>query len=102
MPEPVCPWLSEYGVLVVNTNTAGHMEIAGVPLALARAAELARVLVPPRISFASQSPLPQEAARRLAEMRAVNQLPDPVPPMRASIQGRVPTTADEVRQHMVT
>jgi [acyl-carrier-protein] S-malonyltransferase len=106
--EAICAEVAEHGLLVVaNTNTADQMVISGELPALDKAVELcrgrgARAVVPLRISIASHSPLMQEAAMRLAEVLAAIQLRDPVTPMMASIQGRILTTADDIRQHMVT
>ena len=106
--EAICEEVAEHGLLVVaNTNTADQVVISGELPALDQAVELcrergARAVVPLRISIASHSPLMQEAAMRLAEVLAAIQLRDPVTPMMASIQGRILTTAEDIRQHMVT
>src|SRR5262249_19191000 len=62
----------------------------------------ARAVVPLRITIASHSPLMQQAALQLANVIASLELKDPVTPMMASIQGRILTTAEDIRQHMVT
>jgi len=104
--EAICAEVVEHGLLVVaNTNTADQMVISGELTALDRAVELsrqqgARAVVPLRISIASHSPLMQQAAMQLAELIASLQLRDPVTPMVANIQGRILTTAEEIRQHM--
>jgi [acyl-carrier-protein] S-malonyltransferase len=106
--EAICAESGEHGLIVVaNTNTADQMVISGELPALDRAVELARergarAVVPLRISIASHSPLMQQAALQLANVLASIELRDPVTPMMASIQGRILTTADDIRQHMVT
>jgi [acyl-carrier-protein] S-malonyltransferase len=106
--EAICAEAGEHGLIVVaNTNTADQMVISGELPALDRAVELARergarAVVPLRISIASHSPLMQQAALQLANVIAAIELRDPVTPMMASIQGRILTTADDIRQHMVT
>jgi [acyl-carrier-protein] S-malonyltransferase len=106
--EAICADAAELGLIVVaNTNTADQMVISGELPALDRAVELARergarAVVPLRISIASHSPLMQQAALQLAEVLAAIQLRDPVTPMMASIQGRILTTAEDIRQHMVS
>jgi [acyl-carrier-protein] S-malonyltransferase len=106
--EAICEEAGALGLIVVaNTNTSEQMVISGELPALDRAIELcrergARAVVPLRISIASHSPLMQQAAMQLAEVIAALQLRDPVTPMMASIQGRILTTADDIRQHMVT
>lgn len=106
--EGICAEVAEHGLIVVaNTNTADQMVISGELSALDRAVELcrargARAVVPLRISIASHSPLMQQAAMQLAEVIAALQLRDPVTPMMASIQGRILTSAEEIRQHMVS
>jgi len=104
--EAICAEAGQHGLIVVaNTNTADQMVISGELTALDRAVELARqkgarAVVPLRISIASHSPLMQHAAMQLAELIASLQLRDPVTPMVANIQGRILTTAEEIRQHM--
>ncbi len=106
--DAICAEASEHGLIVVaNTNTADQMVISGELSALDRAVELAReagarAVVPLRISIASHSPLMQQAAMQLAEVIAALQLRDPVTPMVANIQGKILTTADDIRQHMVS
>jgi [acyl-carrier-protein] S-malonyltransferase len=106
--EAICAESGEHGLIVVaNTNTADQMVISGELPALDRAVALARergarAVVPLRISIASHSPLMQQAALQLANVIASIELRDPVTPMMASIQGRILTTADDIRQHMVT
>jgi [acyl-carrier-protein] S-malonyltransferase len=106
--EAICIEAGAQGLIVVaNTNTADQMVISGELPALDRAVELARergarAVVPLRISIASHSPLMQQAALQLANVLASIELRDPVTPMMASIQGRILTTADDIRQHMVT
>ena len=106
--ETIVSEAGERGLIVIaNTNTADQMVISGELSALDRAVELcreakARAVVPLRISIASHSPLMQEAAMRLAEIIAALQLRDPVTPMVANIQGRILTTAEDIRQHMAT
>jgi [acyl-carrier-protein] S-malonyltransferase len=106
--DAICNEAAAHGLIVVaNTNTADQMVISGELTALDRAVELARqqgarAVVPLRISIASHSPLMQQAAMQLAELIASLQLRDPVTPMVANIQGRILTTADEIRQHMVS
>jgi [acyl-carrier-protein] S-malonyltransferase len=106
--EAICAEAGEHGLIVVaNTNTADQMVISGELPALDRAVELARergarAVVPLRISIASHSPLMQQAALQLANVIASIELRDPVTPMMASIQGRILTTAEDIRQHMVT
>jgi [acyl-carrier-protein] S-malonyltransferase len=106
--EEICAEAGEHGLIVVaNTNTADQMVISGELPALDRAVELsrergARAVVPLRITIASHSPLMQQAALQLANVLASIELRDPVTPMMASIQGRILTTADDIRQHMVT
>lgn len=106
--EAICAESGEHGLIVVaNTNTADQMVISGELPALDRAVELARergarAVVPLRISIASHSPLMQQAALQLANVIASIELRDPVTPMMASIQGRILTTAEDIRQHMVT
>jgi [acyl-carrier-protein] S-malonyltransferase len=106
--EAICAEAGALGLIVVaNTNPAEQMVISGELPALDRAIELcrgrgARAVVPLRISIASHSPLMQHAAMQLAEVIAALQLRDPVTPMMASIQGRILTTAEDIRQHMVT
>jgi [acyl-carrier-protein] S-malonyltransferase len=106
--EAICAECGEHGLIVVaNTNTSDQMVISGELPALDRAVELARergarAVVPLRISIASHSPLMQQAAMQLANVLASIELRDPVTPMMASIQGRILTTADDIRQHMVT
>jgi [acyl-carrier-protein] S-malonyltransferase len=106
--EAICAEAGEHGLIVVaNTNTADQMVISGELPALDRAVELARdrgarAVVPLRISIASHSPLMQQAAMQLANVLASIELRDPVTPMMASIQGRILTTAEDIRQHMVT
>jgi [acyl-carrier-protein] S-malonyltransferase len=106
--EAICAEAGEHGLIVVaNTNTSDQMVISGELPALDRAVELARehgarAVVPLRISIASHSPLMQQAALQLASVIASLELRDPVTPMMASIQGRILTTADDIRQHMVT
>ena len=83
------------------------MVISGELPALDRAVELARergarAVVPLRISIASHSPLMQQAAMQLAEAIAALQLRDPVTPIVANIQGRILTTADDIRQHLAS
>jgi [acyl-carrier-protein] S-malonyltransferase len=104
--EAICAEAGEHGLIVIaNTNTSDQMVISGELPALDRAVELARAakaraVVPLRISIASHSPLMQEAAMRLAELIAALQLRDPVTPMVANMQGRILTTADDIRLHM--
>ena len=106
--DAICAEAGEHGLIVVaNTNTADQMVISGELPALDRAVELAReqgarAVVPLRITIASHSPLMQQAALQLANVLASIELRDPVTPMMASIQGRILTTADDIRQHMVT
>jgi [acyl-carrier-protein] S-malonyltransferase len=106
--EAICDEASVHGLIVVaNTNTTDQMVISGELPALDRAVELARergarAVVPLRISIASHSPLMQQAALQLAGIIAALELRDPVTPMVANIQGRILTTAEEIRQHMVT
>ena len=106
--DAICAESGEHGLIVVaNTNTADQMVISGELPALDRAVELARergarAVVPLRISIASHSPLMQQAALQLANVIASIELRDPVTPMMASIQGRILTTAEDIRQHMVT
>ncbi|MCC6180027.1 MAG: ACP S-malonyltransferase [Chloroflexi bacterium] len=106
--EAICERAGELGLIVVaNTNTADQMVISGELQALDRAVELAReagarAVVPLRISIASHSPLMQQAALQLAGVIAALELRDPVTPMVANIQGRILTTADDIRSHMVT
>lgn len=106
--EAICAASGEHGLIVVaNTNTADQMVISGELPALDRAVELARehgarAVVPLRISIASHSPLMQQAALQLANVIASIELRDPVTPMMASMQGRILTTAEDIRQHMVT
>jgi [acyl-carrier-protein] S-malonyltransferase len=106
--EAICAEAGEHGLIVVaNTNTADQMVISGELTALDRAVELARergarAVVPLRISIASHSPLMQQAAMQLAEVIAALQLRDPVTPMVANIQGKILTTAEEIRLHMVS
>jgi [acyl-carrier-protein] S-malonyltransferase len=106
--EAICAEAGEHGLIVVaNTNTADQMVISGELPALDRAVELARergarAVVPLRITIASHSPLMQQAALQLANVLASIELRDPVTPMMASIQGRILTTAEDIRQHMVT
>lgn len=106
--ETIVSEAGERGLIVIaNTNTADQMVISGELSALDRAVELcreakARAVVPLRISIASHSPLMQEAAMRLAEIIAALQLRDPVTPMVANMQGRILTTADDIRQHMAS
>jgi [acyl-carrier-protein] S-malonyltransferase len=106
--EAICAESGEHGLIVVaNTNTSDQMVISGELPALDRAVELARergarAVVPLRISIASHSPLMQQAALQLANVLASIELRDPVTPMMASIQGRILTTADDIRQHRVT
>ncbi|MGE3267384.1 MAG: ACP S-malonyltransferase [Chloroflexota bacterium] len=106
--EAICEQAGEHGLIVVaNTNTADQMVISGELPALDRAVELAReqgarAVVPLRISIASHSPLMQQAALQLAGVIAALELRDPVTPMVANIQGRILTTAEDIRQHMVT
>lgn len=104
--EAICAEAGDRGLIVIaNTNTADQMVISGELPALDRAVELARArgaraVVPLRISIASHSPLMQQAAIQLAELIAALQLRDPVTPIVANIQGKILTTADEIRQHM--
>jgi [acyl-carrier-protein] S-malonyltransferase len=106
--DAICTEAAEHGLIVVaNTNSADQMVISGELTALDRAVELARqggarAVVPLRISIASHSPLMQQAAMQLAELIASLQLRDPVTPMVANIQGRILTTAEEIRQHMAS
>ena len=106
--QAICEEAGEHGLIVVaNTNTADQMVISGELPALDRAVELARergarAVVPLRISIASHSPLMQQAALQLAGVIAALELRDPVTPMVANIQGRILTTAEDIRQHMVT
>lgn len=106
--EVICEEAGKHGLIVVaNTNTADQMVISGELPALDRAVELARergarAVVPLRISIASHSPLMQQAALQLAGVIAALELRDPVTPMVANIQGRILTTAEDIRQHMVT
>lgn len=106
--EAICDEAGQHGMIVVaNTNTADQMVISGELPALDRAVELARergarAVVPLRISIASHSPLMQQAALQLAGVIAALELRDPVTPMVANIQGRILTTAEDIRQHMVT
>jgi [acyl-carrier-protein] S-malonyltransferase len=44
----------------------------------------------------------QHAAMQLAEVIAALQLRDPVTPVVANIQGRILTTADDIRQHLAS
>jgi len=105
--EAICTEAGEHGLIVVaNTNTADQMVISGELPALDRAVELARergarAVVPLRISIASHSPLMQQAALQLAGVIAALELRDPVTPMVANIQGRILTTAEDIRTHMV-
>jgi [acyl-carrier-protein] S-malonyltransferase len=94
-------------IVIANTNTAEQMVISGELAALDQAVELARArgakaVVPLRISIASHSPLMQHAAMQLAEVIAALQLRDPVTPVVANIQGRILTTADDIRQHLAS
>jgi [acyl-carrier-protein] S-malonyltransferase len=97
---------SQRGVVVIaNDNTADQMVISGDLPAIDRAVELcrergAKAVVPLRISIASHSPLMQQAALRLAEIIARINLSEPVTPMVGAIQGRILTTAEDVRQHL--
>lgn len=106
--EAICNRAGEHGLIVVaNTNTADQMVISGELPALDRAVEFARdagarAVVPLRISIASHSPLMQQAALQLAGVIASLDLKDPVTPMVANIQGRILTTAEDIRQHMAT
>jgi len=106
--DAICAEAGAHGLIVVaNTNTADQMVISGELPALDRAVGLAReqgarAVVPLRITIASHSPLMQQAALQLANVLAAIELKDPVTPMMASIQGRILTTADDIRQHMVT
>ena len=106
--DEICEEASQHGLIVVaNTNTAEQMVISGELPALDRAVELARergarAVVPLRISIASHSPLMQQAALQLASVIAALELRDPVTPMVANIQGRILTTAEDIRQHMLT
>ena len=106
--EVICEEAGKHGLIVVaNTNTPDQMVISGELPALDRAVELARergarAVVPLRISIASHSPLMQQAALQLAGVIAALELRDPVTPMVANIQGRILTTAEDIRQHMVT
>jgi [acyl-carrier-protein] S-malonyltransferase len=105
--EQICSEVGDHGLIVVaNTNTADQMVISGELPALDRAVELARergarAVVPLRISIASHSPLMQQAALQLASVIAALELRDPVTPMVANIQGRILTTAEDIRLHMV-
>lgn len=104
--EAICETASEHGLIVIaNTNTSEQMVISGELPALDRAVALARehgarAVVPLRISIASHSPLMQQAAMQLAEVIAALQLRDPVTPIVANIQGRILTTAEDIRQHL--
>jgi [acyl-carrier-protein] S-malonyltransferase len=104
--EQICAEAGQLGLIVVaNTNTTDQMVVSGELPALDRAVDLARergarAVVPLRISIASHSPLMQQAAMQLAELIAALHLRDPVTPMVANIQGRILTTADDIRQHM--
>jgi [acyl-carrier-protein] S-malonyltransferase len=104
--EEICTEAGEHGLIVVaNTNTIDQMVISGEIPALDRAVELARergarAVVPLRISIASHSPLMQQAALQLASIIAALELRDPVTPMVANIQGRILTTAEDIRIHM--
>jgi len=104
--EQICAEAGELGLIVVaNTNTVDQMVISGELSALDRAVELARergarAVVPLRISIASHSPLMQQAALQLAGVIAALELRDPVTPMVANIQGRILTTAEDIRLHM--
>lgn len=104
--EAICAEAGAHGLIVVaNTNTADQMVISGELPALDRAVELARergarAVVPLRISIASHSPLMQQAAIQLAELIAALTLRDPVTPIVANIQGKILTTAEDIRQHM--
>jgi [acyl-carrier-protein] S-malonyltransferase len=106
--DEICREAGEHGLIVIaNTNTAEQMVISGELPALDRAVELARergarAVVPLRISIASHSPLMQQAAMQLAEVIAALQLRDPVTPIVANIQGRILTTAEDIRQHLAS
>ncbi|MFN8525771.1 MAG: ACP S-malonyltransferase [Chloroflexota bacterium] len=105
--QGICDEAANHGVLALaNSNAPDQMVISGELAALDRAVALARdagakAVVPLRISIASHSPLMQQAALQLAEVIAALNLRDPVTPMVASIQGRILTSADEIRQHLV-
>jgi [acyl-carrier-protein] S-malonyltransferase len=104
--EEICREAGECGIIVLaNTNSPDQMVISGELPALDKAVELARgrgarAVVPLRISIASHSPLMQHAAIQLAEIIAALSLQDPVTPIVANIQGKILTTAEDIRQHM--
>ena len=104
--ESICTEAREHGVIVLaNTNSPEQMVISGELPALDRAVELARAggakaVVPLRITIASHSPLMQQAAIQLAEIIAALNLRDPVTPIVANIQGKILTTAEEIRLHL--
>jgi [acyl-carrier-protein] S-malonyltransferase len=104
--EEICREAGGCGIIVLaNTNAPDQMVISGELPALDKAVELARergarAVVPLRISIASHSPLMQQAAIQLAEIIAALSLRDPVTPIVANIQGRILTTAEDIRQHM--
>jgi [acyl-carrier-protein] S-malonyltransferase len=104
--EVICSEAREHGVIVLaNTNAPEQMVISGELPALDRAVELARAggakaVVPLRITIASHSPLMQQAAIQLAEIIAALHLRDPVTPIVANIQGKILTTAEEIRLHL--
>ncbi|HYU20104.1 MAG TPA: ACP S-malonyltransferase [Chloroflexota bacterium] len=104
--EQICQEARLHGVIVLaNSNSPEQMVVSGELPALDVAVQLAReqgakAVVPLRISIASHSPLMQQAAIQLAELIAALSMRDPVTPVVANIQGRILTTAEEIRDHL--
>ncbi len=95
------------GTYVSNVNTAEQVVISGEVLAVARALDMAsargaRKAVPLRVGGAFHSRLMSPAREGLAEAVADLDLRDPAVPIVANMTGRPMTTADELREELVT
>ena len=97
---------SSAGVITVaNANSPGQLVLSGEPVALERAAELARARGAARvirlpISIASHSPLMARAAAQFGELVAHLPLRQPRMPVVGNITGQLLTTADDIRREL--